>query len=75
MALRSLNLQPNEVAMVGDDIDSDVGGAKQLGMYGILVRTGKYREDIAYQSAVLPDMILESIAALPEVWERYGVHS
>ncbi len=75
MALRSLNLEANEVAMVGDDIESDVGGAKQLGMYGILVRTGKYREEIAYQSAVLPDMILDSIAALPEVWEKYGVRS
>ncbi len=75
MALRSVELQPNEVAMIGDDIESDVGGAKQLGMYGILVRTGKYREELAMHSAVLPDMIIDSIAALPQIWEQYGVHT
>ena len=29
--------------MVGNDVVSDVGGAKECGMRGILVRTGKYR--------------------------------
>jgi len=43
-----------------------VGGAKNLGMMGILVRTGKYREDLAGRSSVIPDLILESISELRE---------
>ena len=29
--------------MVGDDVESDVGGALSAGLSGVLVRTGKYR--------------------------------
>ncbi len=31
-------------AMVGDDVESDVGGAMAAGLVGVLVRTGKYRD-------------------------------
>ena len=34
-----------DAVMVGDDVESDVGGALRAGLAGILVRTGKYRED------------------------------
>lgn len=43
LALAELELPCRNVVMVGDDIDSDVGGAKKAGMKGILVKTGKYR--------------------------------
>ena len=29
--------------MVGDDVVNDVGGAQSCGLFGVLVRTGKYR--------------------------------
>ena len=32
-------------AMIGDDIHTDVHGAQEMGMQGILVKTGKYREE------------------------------
>jgi ribonucleotide monophosphatase NagD (HAD superfamily) len=63
-ALKRLGLPPEQVAMIGDDIDSDVGGAQALGMAGILVKTGKYRRDYAERSAVKPDLQLRSIADL-----------
>jgi len=65
MAQDELGMQPQEVAMIGDDIDADVGGAQQVGMYGILVRTGKYRQAYANASAVHPDRVLASVAGLP----------
>ena len=34
------------VAMVGDDLWSDVQGAQRAGLQGWLVRTGKFREDV-----------------------------
>ena len=65
-ALDDMQLQPNEVAMIGDDIDSDVGGAQQAGLKGILVKTGKYRPAYAQASAVKPDLVLDSIKDLPD---------
>ena len=53
------------VAMVGDDLWSDVEGAQRAGLQGWLVRTGKFREDTLRTSGVSPDRILTSIAELP----------
>jgi ribonucleotide monophosphatase NagD (HAD superfamily) len=64
-ALKHLGLPPEQVALVGDDIDSDIAGAQSLGMVGILVKTGKYRRDYAERSAVKPDLQLRSFADLP----------
>ena len=43
-ALSHLELPPASVVMVGDDLEADVLPAMKLGMEGILVRTGKFRE-------------------------------
>jgi ribonucleotide monophosphatase NagD (HAD superfamily) len=53
--------------MIGDDIDSDIGGAQQAGLKGILVRTGKYRQSYADASAVKPDALIDSIRDLPQL--------
>jgi phospholysine phosphohistidine inorganic pyrophosphate phosphatase len=52
------------VAMIGDDLWSDVEGAQRAGLQGWLVRTGKYRESTLHDSGIKPDRILDSIAAL-----------
>ena len=67
MAVRDMGLEPHDVAMVGDDIDSDVGGAKKGGLKGILVKTGKYREQLVRQSDVVPDAVIGSIKDLPQL--------
>ena len=59
MALDDLGLKPGEVAMVGDDIHTDVMGAQEMGLQGILVKTGKYREDWARLSGAKTDMVCE----------------
>ena len=41
-ALASMGCEPGEAAMIGDDVEDDVGGAQALGIAGVLVRTGKY---------------------------------
>lgn len=43
-ALAELGTSADETAMIGDDVESDVAGAMEAGMMGILVRTGKYKE-------------------------------
>ncbi len=64
-ALDDMQLTKHEVAIIGDDIDSDIGGAQQAGIAGILVRTGKYRDDYTAASSIKPDFLLDSIADLP----------
>lgn len=64
-AVRSLDLVPSTaVAMVGDDLWSDVEGAQRAGLQGWLVRTGKYRLAALQESGIHPDRILDSVAAL-----------
>jgi HAD superfamily hydrolase (TIGR01458 family) len=67
IALDEMQLNASEVAMVGDDIDSDIGGAQHAGLKGILVRTGKYRQSYADASAVKPDALIDSIRDLPQL--------
>jgi HAD superfamily hydrolase (TIGR01458 family) len=66
-ALEGLGIPAADVAMVGDDIESDIGGAQRCGIRGILVRTGKFREDLLASSGVLPDLVIESVADLPRI--------
>ena len=41
--LAGLGCAPGEALMIGDDAESDIGGAADIGIPGVLVRTGKYR--------------------------------
>lgn len=66
-AAKRLGVPADEILMVGDDVRVDVGGAQAAGLKGALVRTGKYREG-DLDRGVRPDFVLDSIAALREVW-------
>jgi HAD superfamily hydrolase (TIGR01458 family) len=67
LAVESMGIQPHEAAMVGDDIESDVGGAQAAGLRGILARTGKFRQHLVESSSVEPDAVIDSIADLPAI--------
>lgn len=63
LAVDDLGVAPAQVAMIGDDIEVDVGGAQRAGLKGILVRTGKFRET-DLQLGIQPDGVIASIADL-----------
>jgi HAD superfamily hydrolase (TIGR01458 family) len=65
--LDDLGVEAGEAAMIGDDVESDVGGALRAGLAGILVRTGKYRQDAVSRSGVEPTATVDSIAEAPAV--------
>jgi ribonucleotide monophosphatase NagD (HAD superfamily) len=67
LALMDMGLEAGQVAMIGDDITTDMGGARSMGMQGILVRTGKYREDAGEPAGIRPDYLLDSIGQLPDI--------
>jgi HAD superfamily hydrolase (TIGR01458 family) len=64
-ALADLDEQADAAVMVGDDVEADVGGALAAGLRGILVRTGKYRDELLESSGVTPTEIVDSIADVP----------
>ncbi|MEJ2545412.1 MAG: TIGR01458 family HAD-type hydrolase [Calditrichaceae bacterium] len=62
LALADLDLLPDNVLMIGDDIESDIGGAVRINTHTCLVRTGKFRKQDVENSDIKPDHIISSIA-------------
>jgi len=58
--------------MVGDDVETDVGGALHAGLTAILVRTGKYREEAVRASGIEPTATVDSIADVPDLLRALG---
>jgi HAD superfamily hydrolase (TIGR01458 family) len=68
LAISDMGLNPSEVAVVGDDFSTDILGAINTGAYGILVRTGEYNQSLLMDSEIIPDLIIDSIADLPNLF-------
>jgi HAD superfamily hydrolase (TIGR01458 family) len=66
-AARSMGLVLGDVAMVGDDLQADIGGSQALGMAGYMVQTGKYRGAEVEAAEITPDRIVPSVATLPDL--------
>jgi len=69
-AVEALDADPERTWMVGDDLDSDIAGAQRFGLRTVLVRTGKFRPDEVERSGIAPDVVVSSIAQLPEWLEE-----
>lgn len=65
-AVESLELARERIAVVGDDLSTDVAGARDSGLAAIAVRTGKFRDqdEAAAQRQALG--VVDSLAQLPE---------
>jgi HAD superfamily hydrolase (TIGR01458 family) len=63
-AATRLGLPEENLLMIGDDLRTDVAGAKAAGMMGALVRTGKFRE-ADLEREIHPDAVFASLAAAP----------
>jgi HAD superfamily hydrolase (TIGR01458 family) len=63
--VEDLDLPADRIAMVGDDVVADVGGAMDAGLVGVLVRTGKFHpRDL--EGPVEPHLVLDSVVDLIE---------
>lgn len=65
-AVDSLGCKPEQAVMVGDDVEADVAGAKQAGLKGVLVRTGKYQDGDEDSISPPPDHVAADLAAAAE---------
>jgi HAD superfamily hydrolase (TIGR01458 family) len=66
-ALRHMGIAASQAAVVGDDLESDVGGGQAAGLRGILVRTGKFREEDLARSSIRPDAVIGSLAEIADL--------
>ena len=64
---RTLGLSAADLVVVGDDVHTDVEGARAAGARGVLVRTGKFRTADLDDPVRHPDLVVDSIADLPAV--------
>lgn len=60
-AARELGLPPERIAVIGDDLEGDVLGARQAGMVGVAVRTGKYRRADEERIRAAADLVIDSL--------------
>ena len=61
-AVAALGCPAGAVAMIGDDVEADVGGAMAAGLFGVLVQTGKYREGHEASISPRPDLVARDLA-------------
>lgn len=65
-ALASAGCAAEDAVMIGDDVESDVGGAMSAGLGGVLVRTGKYQPGAEGLIDPGPTAVCDDLAAAVE---------
>ncbi len=69
LASEKIDIPLDKLAIVGDDIEMDVQGGQNAGLFGILVKTGKFREEHLKKSNIKPNAVIDSIADLTKYFK------
>lgn len=64
--LRSLNASPSTALHVGDELESDILGAKRCGMQAAWISSDS-KPELDLTQAIKPDFILTAISALKRI--------
>ncbi len=67
MALRHVEAAPEETVFVGNNLQADIMGAKNVGMRTVLKRSGFYTHD----DGIVPDAKISSLSALTRLLESW----
>ena len=67
LAIEEMKLKNEEVVMIGDDIVADIGGAKNICLSTIQVKTGKFQKKDETNVYLQPDYRINSISELPYI--------
>lgn len=66
-ALKRLDLLAKNTVVIGDDIESDIEGALNANIRGILVKTGKGQYFNPLESGIHPNMVINSFSSILEL--------
>ena len=69
LALNDLNLPPENVIMIGDDIESDIAGAHRMSIKGVLVKTGKFLPADLERADIKPWSTIDSIGDVQKIFK------
>jgi len=75
LLIEEWDLEPCEVAMVGDSLEADILGAQLAGMRSILALMHENPANDELRASVVPEARVESLSELPELlstWAREG---
>jgi HAD superfamily hydrolase (TIGR01458 family) len=68
LALNDLNLKAANVVMLGDDMETDVIGARRMDILPVLVKTGKFRQGDLHKYKIKPWRVINSIAEIKTIF-------
>lgn len=71
LALKRTNSNPQNTLVVGDDLTTDIVGAKEINAIGVLVKTGVFNSQELETSRIKPDHIIDDINKISEVLNKY----
>ena len=66
--LAAFDLGTNKICLVGDDLHNDIEGGLKMGYKTVLVKTGKFRQNIFDKSKIKPDFCIPSIKELNKLF-------
>lgn len=59
-----------DFALVGDDVESDIRGAAEAGLVGVLVKTGRHNDSYSEHHGITPEWTFESVKELMDELHR-----
>lgn len=69
-ALSNVSCSASEALIIGDDVGTDILGAKNIGAKSLLVGTGKYMRGAECTSSIRPDYFLPTLEGLSHLLEN-----
>jgi len=73
VAMETFHAIPDTTVMVGDRLDTDIQGAHQLSLGSALVLSGVSRREDIDRLGIIPDLVVDDLAALADALERLAV--
>lgn len=70
IAVKKMGSRPEQTAMLGDRLETDILGGQRAGLKTILVTTGVDNEASIPQKGIRPDAIFSGIDELAKVWQQ-----
>jgi 4-nitrophenyl phosphatase len=71
VALELLASNPENTAVLGDRLDTDIEGARRSGLLSLLVLTGVTTAEMLEHTEIRPDLVFGDLIELVDVWQKY----